>query len=70
VLGADIGLALTGVAGPDRQDDVPVGTVCLAVVGQGNDRSTTVRIRHTASREQIRQLSVINALDLVRRFVN
>ena len=69
VLGADVGLALTGVAGPDRQDDVPVGTVCLAVVGHGADRATTLRLRQTASREQIRQLSVINALDLVRRFL-
>ena len=69
VLGADVGLALTGVAGPDRQDDVPVGTVCLAVVGHGSDRATTIHHRQTASREQIRQLSVINALDLVRRFL-
>jgi competence/damage-inducible protein CinA-like protein len=69
VLGADVGLALTGVAGPDRQDDVPVGTVCLAVVGHGADRATTIHHRQTASREQIRQLSVINALDLVRRFL-
>jgi nicotinamide-nucleotide amidase len=69
VLGADVGLALTGVAGPDRQDDVPVGTVCLAVVGHGADRATTMRLRQTASREQIRQMSVINALDLVRRFL-
>ena len=69
VLGADVGLALTGVAGPDRQDDVPVGTVCLAVVGHGADRATTMRHRHTASRDQIRQLSVINALDLLRRFL-
>jgi nicotinamide-nucleotide amidase len=69
VFGADVGLALTGVAGPDRQDDVPVGTVCLAVVGHGADRATTLRLRQSASREQIRQLSVINALDLVRRFL-
>jgi nicotinamide-nucleotide amidase len=69
VLGADVGLALTGVAGPDRQDDVEVGTVCLAVVGHGRDRATTIRHRQTASREQIRQLSVINALDLLRRFL-
>jgi nicotinamide-nucleotide amidase len=69
VLGADVGLALTGVAGPDRQDDVEVGTVCLAVVGHGHDRATTIRHRQTASREQIRQLSVINALDLLRRFL-
>jgi competence/damage-inducible protein CinA-like protein len=69
VLGADVGLALTGVAGPDRQDDAPVGTVCLAVVGHGADRATTLRMRQSSSREQIRQLSVINALDLVRRFL-
>jgi nicotinamide-nucleotide amidase len=69
VLGADVGLALTGVAGPDRQDDVEVGTVCLAVVGHGRDRATTTRYRPTSSRDQIRQLSVINALDLLRRFL-
>lgn len=69
VLGADVGLALTGVAGPDTQDDVAVGTVCLAVVGHGADRATTTHHRQTASRDQIRQLSVINALDLLRRFL-
>ncbi len=69
VLGADVGLALTGVAGPDRQDDVPVGTVCIAVVGHGADRATTMHHRETSGREQIRQFSVINALDLVRRFL-
>ncbi len=69
VFGADVGLALTGVAGPGMQDDVPVGTVCLAVVGHGADRATTTHYRPTASRDQIRQLSVINALDLLRRFL-
>jgi nicotinamide-nucleotide amidase len=69
LLGADVGLALTGVAGPDRQDGVPVGTVCLGVVADGRDRATTIRQRETAGREQIRQFSVINALDLLRRFL-
>lgn len=32
-LGADWGLATTGVAGPDAQDGMPVGTVFVAVVG-------------------------------------
>ncbi len=32
-LGADWGVATTGVAGPDPQDGVPVGTVFVAVVG-------------------------------------
>ena len=31
LLEADIGLSLTGVAGPAEQDEVPVGTVCIAV---------------------------------------
>ena len=31
LLGADVGLGLTGVAGPTEQDDVPVGTVCIGV---------------------------------------
>ena len=36
VLGADVGLAVTGVAGPTEQDGQPVGTVCfgLALPGQ------------------------------------
>lgn len=31
-LRADVGVATTGVAGPDPQDGKPVGTVCIAVV--------------------------------------
>jgi len=30
VLGADVGLAVTGVGGPDRQEGQPVGTVFIA----------------------------------------
>ncbi|MDN3495588.1 CinA family protein [Planococcus sp. APC 4015] len=32
VLGADVGVATTGVAGPEPQDGKAVGTVCIAVV--------------------------------------
>ncbi|MGP6172964.1 CinA family protein [Corynebacterium sp. A21] len=35
VCGADWGLALTGVAGPDPQDGHPVGEVFLGIVGPG-----------------------------------
>ena len=33
--GADIGVGLTGVAGPDPQDGVPVGTWYVAISGPG-----------------------------------
>ena len=65
VLGADVGLALTGVAGPAEQDGMPVGTLCVAV-----DDGTTVSthtFRLPGQREQMRQMSVITALDYLRR---
>ena len=67
VLGADVGLASTGVPGPDEIDGHPVGTVCLAAVLPGGDVATTVRL--PGDRERIRQYTAISLLDLVRRFL-
>jgi nicotinamide-nucleotide amidase len=65
VLGADVGLALTGVAGPTEQDGMPVGTLCVGIaIG---DAITTRTLRMPGQREQMRQMSVISALDLLRR---
>ncbi|MGH9114505.1 MAG: competence/damage-inducible protein A [Acidimicrobiales bacterium] len=71
VLGADWGLALTGVAGPDEQDGQPVGTVWVAVAGGGagggGDAPEARHLRLGGDREQIRQIATISALDLLRR---
>lgn len=70
VLRADVGVGLTGVAGPLPQPgepDVPVGTVCLAVSSPLGERAVTLRLGAGGGREQVRQFSVINALDLLRR---
>lgn len=70
-LGADVGLATTGVGGPDEVEGQPVGTVCLAAVvadpsgGPAVELSTTVRL--PGDRERIRQYSTISVLDLLRR---
>jgi nicotinamide-nucleotide amidase len=65
VLGSDVGLALTGVAGPAEQDGMPVGTLCIAIVDADGSTSTTLRL--PGQREQMRQFSVISSLDLLRR---
>ncbi len=69
VLGADVGLALTGVAGPSEQDGMRQGTLFAAValpLGEP-DRVTSVHVRLPGDREMMRQLSVISALDLLRK---
>ncbi len=75
VLGSDIGLAVTGVAGPAEQDGLAVGTVCCAIAGPGPTASgpsmapsgDTVTLRLPGDRERIRQFSAISLLDMLRR---
>ena len=65
VLHCDVGLALTGVAGPDEQDGMPVGTLCVGIAIGAEVHARTLRM--PGQREQMRQMSVISALDLLRR---
>lgn len=68
LLGADVGLALTGVAGPDQQDGQPVGTLCVAVVlPDGQVHTKTFAL--PGQREQMRQMSVISSLDMLRGLI-
>lgn len=62
VLGADIGIATTGVAGPGAQDGVPAGKVFVAVAHAGH--VTVQELALSGSRETIRAASVVAALDL------
>lgn len=65
-LGSDVGLALTGVAGPAEQDGKPVGTLCIGLVLSDNS-TESVTLQLPAQREQMRQLSVISALNILRQ---
>ncbi len=65
VLDADVGLALTGVAGPAEQEDQPVGTVHVGLATE--DGVETASLRLPGQREQMRQMCVISSLDLLRR---
>ena len=50
VLGSDVGLALTGVAGPAEQDGMPAGTLCVGIVDDDGSTSTTLLLPACASR--------------------
>ncbi len=64
-LGADIGIATTGVAGPEESEGKKVGTVCVAVARREGVRTTTLTL--PGDRERIRQYSAISLLDMLRR---
>ena len=65
VLHSHVALALTGVAGPAEQDGMPVGTLCVGIA-IGDDVHTRT-LRMPGARDQMRQMSVISAMDLLRR---
>ncbi|MCZ4119394.1 CinA family protein [Streptomyces sp. H39-S7] len=64
-LGADWGVATTGVAGPAAQDGNPVGTVYVAVAGP--EGSAVDPLRLEGGRSEIRAATVDAALALLER---
>jgi nicotinamide-nucleotide amidase len=66
VTGADVGLGITGVAGPDDQEGVPPGTLFVGLCLPGQP-SLTRELRVPGDRERVRQYGAITALDLLRR---
>jgi nicotinamide-nucleotide amidase len=63
-LGADHGLATTGVAGPDPQDGHPVGEIWIARWSAATGRSSATRLTlpATASRAEVRAAATAAAL--------
>jgi len=68
VLGSDLGLAVTGIAGPDGgTPDKPVGTVCFALAAAGVVHKRRYQLWGT--RDWVKLLSSQVALDWVRRYL-
>jgi nicotinamide-nucleotide amidase len=66
VLESDVGLSITGVAGPDPQDGQLPGTVFVGLARAG--RSTeSFAFNVPGDRDRVRQYATIGALDLLRR---
>ena len=66
VLDSDVGLSITGVAGPDPQDDQPPGTVFVGLARAGRP-TESFGFNVPGDRDRVRQYATIAALDLLRR---
>lgn len=64
-LGADWGVATTGVAGPDPQDGHPPGEFHVAVVGPGTERVRSAAPAGDRTRAQVREAAREAALALL-----
>ena len=67
-LGANIGVSVTGIAGPSGgTDDKPVGIVYIGLSAAGETRAKEYRFGN--DRERNRERSAVAALDMVRRYL-
>ncbi len=64
---SDVGLSLTGVAGPEPHDGKPPGTVCIGL--SASDREESRCFGAPGDREQVRRWAEQAGLDLVRRYL-
>lgn len=66
--GSDLGLATTGIAGPDGgSEEKPVGTVFISLAAP--DGCWTKRFQFNGNRDEIRTLTAWTALDWLRRYL-
>lgn len=65
-LGADVGVSLTGVAGPDSLEGQPVGTVWIGIAYR-NKAGYAQKFHFSRQRKYVQARAVLTALDLVRK---
>ncbi len=69
-LGADVGVGVTGIAGPDGgTPEKPVGLVWLSAVGGSDAARITRSVQLPGSRADIRELATTIAMHLIRRLL-
>jgi nicotinamide-nucleotide amidase len=66
--GADIGLSVTGIAGPTGgTPEKPVGTVFIGL--STPDETVDIPCRFPGDRWQVQELTAVKSLDLIRRLL-
>ena len=69
-LGADYGLGVTGVAGPDSDGVHPVGTVFVSLACRDGVFVRALQLGERSDRSRIRTLSANHAFDMLRRRIS
>lgn len=67
--GAQLGVGITGIAGPGRSEGKAVGTVYIALSDGKNFWIRPLTLPETADRDDIREYATSAALDLIRRYL-
>jgi len=68
VAGTDLGLSVTGIAGPDGGTELkPVGLVYVALASK--DGTECKELRLNGNRKKIRNYTVLNSFDMIRRWL-
>ena len=66
--GSDIGLAVTGIAGPEGgTEQKPVGTIYIGIAAA--EENWVTKFRFSGDRWQIRNLTAQSGLDLIRKYL-
>ena len=66
ILGSDLGVGITGWAGPDGDD---VGLVYVALAAKGECFVRRLQLGKNSDRERIRTVAAHNAFDMARRYL-
>ncbi len=69
LLNTDIGIGITGLAGPDGDGINEVGTVFVSMAAEGKCYVRSLHLGAHRSRSFIRQMAGNHAFDMIRRFV-
>ena len=66
---ADIGVGITGNAGPTANENKPVGLVYIAIADRSKYFITKLELPSVYSRDRIRSYATLTALDIVRKYI-
>jgi len=66
-LGADIGIGITGVAGPEKREDKPIGTIYIGISDRKETRS--IHAIFPQHRPRIKRYAVMSALNELRHLL-